>query len=234
MGTSVSIYKLLVLHIVFLLSSLCSATTIPQPSGESMGACYCPIHLRSSDARGVIFRHQDTRDSITSSPGIAPGSSKRNPPTTNELPHHAFPLTERGSLSDSVPGGYKMVWRYVEVIINSTQAYHRHRRIYEKILQEIEPPASAISNVFEAAGTLGRLVITYGSLRLMIEHLPGDHNALDNALDIIQDFAVEMLSICTVAMTYGVYQLAIVAAKTVILISLGIVDLGPVPELIGH
>ena len=114
--------------------------------------------------------------------------------------------------------------------MNSTQAYKRHRTIYEKILQEIEQPASATSDFFEALGTMGRLVITYGSLRLIIEHLPGDNDALE----FIQDFAVDMLSLCTVAMTYGIYHLAIVAAKTIISISLAIVDLGPVPVLIGH
>lgn len=199
-----------------------------------MGACYYRMHLRSSDARPVIPPHQDSRESRVLSPEVAPAPLKHNPRASNELSHHASLLGERSTLSDSIHGGYKMIWRYAEVIVNSAQAYDRHHRIYEKLLQEIEQPASPTRNLFQVAGTVGRLAITYGSLRLMVENLPGDHNALDNALDILQDFAVEMLSICTVAMTYGVYQLAIVAAETVIMISLTVIEFGPVPELIGR
>ena len=164
------------------------------------------------------------------SPEIAPALLKRSPRTTNGLTDDTSLLNERSLLSDSIHGGYKMIWRYVEVIVNSAQASNRHHRIYQKLLQEIEQPVSSISNLFDAVGTVGRLVITYGSLRLTIENLPVDHNALD----IIQDFAVEMISLCTVAITYGVYQLAIVAAKTVIWISLTIMESGPIPELIGR
>ena len=234
MATSASIYKLLVLPIVFLLSSLCSARATLQPACASMGACYHLKHPRSSNAGLIMQPHQDLLEAKLLNPEIRPALSKHSPRTTNELSPRLALLHERIPLSDSIHAGYRTIWRYAEAIVNSAEAYNRHHRIYEKLLQEIEQPASSASNLFEAVGTVGRLVITYGSLRLMLEHLPGDHNALDNALDIIQDFAVEMLSLCTVAMTYGVYQLAIVAAKTVIWISLTIMESGPVPELIGR
>ena len=194
-----------------------------------MGACYHLKHSRSSNAGLIIQRHQDLLEAKVPNPEIRPALSKRSPRATSDLSTHLSLLNERSLLSDSIHGGYRTIWRYAEAIVNSAEAYDRHHRIYEKLLQEVEQPASSASNVFEAAGTVGRLAITYGSLRLMVEHLPGDHNALD----IIQDFAVEMLSFCTVAMTYGVYQLAIVAAKTVIWISLSVTEFGPIPELIG-
>ena len=229
MGTPVSLYKL-VFPIVSLLLSLCSARTTLQRSCESMRACYHRMHLSSSDARPLISPLQDSRESRVLSPEVAPALLKHSPRASNELSHHDSLLGERSTLSDSIHGGYKMIWRYAEAIVNSAQAYERHHRIYEKLLLEIKQPASPTHNLSEDAGIIGRLVITYGSLRLIVENMPGDHNALD----IIHDFAVKMLSICTVAMTFGVYQLFVVAAKTVIMISLTIIEFGPVPELIGR
>ena len=228
MGISVSIYILLFLPLTFLLSSLSAARTIQGPKWDSMES-YCHLkHLSSSDARLLIPHHQKARKSKGLSPEIAP--AKHTPRITNKLSHHSSVLNERSLLSDSIHGGYRMIWRYAEVIVNSAQASKRHHRIYEKLLQEIGQPASPTSNFYQVAGNVGRLVITYGSMRLMVENLAGDHNALD----IIQDFAVEMLGFSTVAMTYGVYQLAIVAVRTVMMISLTIAEFGPVPEIIGR
>lgn len=179
-------------------------------------------------------RHEDLLKSEVPSPEIALAPSKHYPRTTNALPHHESLPGERNPLPDTVKGAYRMIWHSIEVILDSAQAYDRHHRIYEKLLREIEQPTSATSSLREVVGNAGRLIITYGSLRLMMENLPGDFNALDNALDIIQDFAVEMLSICTVAMTYGLYQLALVAAKTIIVISLTVMEFGPAPQLIGR
>ena len=231
---SASTHKLLVLFMVFLLLSLCSARTTPQPSCESIGACDHLKHLISPDSRSISPRHEDLLKSEVPSPEIALAPSKHYPRTTNALSHRDSLPGERNPLPDTVKGAYRMIWHSIEVILDSAQAYDRHHRIYEKLLREIEQPNSSTSSLREAVGNMGRLIITYGSLRLIVENLPGDYNELDNALDIIQHFAVEMLSICTVAMTYGLYQLALVAAKTIIVISLTVMEFGPAPQLIGR
>lgn len=140
-------------------------------------------------------------------------------------------LSERGQLSDLVDGGYKLIWHKVQVIVDSATAYDRHHRIYDKLLRNVEQPDPSTNDFAELAGNAAKIAVTYGSLKLTMESLPHDHLA---RREFVHQFALEMLALCTVGIVIGAYELAVVAANAVIWVTLQIINVGPIPELIGR
>lgn len=237
MSASFGFCNFSVAWVIFIFSSLFFASPVVPSSYQSIAVSSGPRYTLSSKTAAIITQQlpagsiENRALSITPQVDNSPGHSKRHTHITDQLSHLNPSLDKRSQLSSFVDKGYKLIWQTVEVILNSAEAYDRHNRIYHKLLEEVEKPVSSTSDPLQWIGNAATLAITLGSLRLTMENLPGDYLV---AHDAIQQFALEMLAFCTVGMTYGIYELAIVTTQSVIWVTLQIIENGPVPEIIGR
>ena len=162
---------------------------------------------------------------------IPPRLVKCHARITDQLSQLSPVLSERSQLSDFMDGGYKLVWHNVQVIVHSATAYDRHNRIYDKLLHIVEKTDPSTNGFAQLGGNTARIALTYGSLKLMVENLPEDHI---RRRQLLGQLALMMLSLFTVGIVFGVYEVAIVAAKTVIWVTFTIMEAGAIPELIAR
>lgn len=156
---------------------------------------------------------------------ISPAIYERNSRTTDQLLHLSPSLDERRALSDITTQGFKWIWEKAEVILDSVEAFNKHHSMYEDVIRQTE-----VSSGNEVLRFAASLVITYGSLRMMFENLPNGHGSAE---EFIKQFAMQMLSLCTVGMVYGTYKVAAMMLSTTVWVTLQIMEYGPIPELIG-
>ena len=213
-----------IVHILFI-AGICVSSPIKQSLCERMVRCLPvrdhiytneePItHLQSSH-----HLHPSELLELNTSPAIHTYRTYRTEP-----PNTRSSLIERGIASDLTFQGYRWLWKKAEVILDSIEAYKEYHSLYDEVTNQVKPSGDSIIQ-FAA-----QLVITYGSMRMTFNNLPSDH---ESAAAFIERFALEMLSLCTVGLIYGTYEIAVLAAKSTIWVMLQIIESGPIPELIG-
>ena len=211
---------------------LCLANPIVRESSESSGY---HSHLRHIDLSKEVsisthippfhgLKGQSSH-SEGAHANTSPALHRRHGRIVNQLPRLSLPLTERGALSDLRTQGFRWIWEKGEVILDSVEAYNKHHHMYDEMIRQREE-----SSGNEILRFAANLVMTYGSLKMTFENLPGGHGSAE---DFIRQFALQMLSLCTVGMVYGTYKIAVMLLSSTVWVTLQIVEYGPIPELIG-
>ena len=220
-----------VVSILFDLLPVCFTSLIAHSLWQSRGGCLPPGKaewVQTAYMYGVTSKHPTTESGkwalfTLTHPEISLRLAKSRARSTDQFSQISPSLNDHSQGLNFMDGGYKLVWLKIQVIVNSATAYDRHHRIYDKILQNVEQP--------ELDGNIATIALTYGSLDLRVEGLPHKHLA---KRELLQQLALQILSLYTVGIVFAAYQVVVIMAKADTWVTLRIIEAGPIPELIGR